>query len=595
MDLYWDVSRSTWSFCPVELGEANPGLSSTQDGFESQTPAGTASLESAQLTQNLVDISTTGGPPVSGSLQARQTGESLSLPSSGGTSAVSTSASILLTATSTATLTTDATTTGIAGATQPATSQVMDGETMIQVGPYTCSPALDFRTLLSVLNGHLDNTEDSLNATMKYLALNLHVASSTSDPMGSPDTPSMSNLPRNRNQLSNLIASNNSQYLYTPELLESERSNLNVSGSWFGGERQYFPNTAYYQLNHDSTHSSTPNGWPSEGFVELANARRFLAGYNQIDDQLSGYNFSGDAASIFQQGYLQDPVSVSFTQFGSLAGGCFFDAGITTLASVNASWATAAAGDLGVISPSSVTSTLAQASNLTACGITPILNATLLNATADENFAAYKAYVMSTIWSWDTNEPRNHTSNDEDSDSSTANRCAVLNATSARWQTEDCSATHHAACRVSHQPYEYRISDASISYTRGEDACNGDTSFAVPRTGLENTYLLSTFASFRSSTASDNDDASPPDELLWLDFNDLDSASCWVIGQNSTCPYQAQSMSAGRTVVVPTVAAVIVFAVALAVVVVKCASNRRSSKRRRKRGDDGWDYEGVPS
>ena len=198
---------------------------------------------------------------------------------------------------------------------------------------------------------------------------------------------------------------------------------------------------------------------------------------------------------------------------------------------------------------------------------------------------------MSTIWSWDTDEPRNRTSGSEDSDSSTADRCAVLNATSARWQTEDCSATHHAACRVSNQPYEYRISDASVSYTRAEDACNGATSFAVPRTGLENTYLLFTFASFRSFSASDD----TPDELLWLDFNDLDSASCWVIGQNSTCPYQAQSLSAGRTVVVPTVAAVIVFAVALAVVVVKCASNRRSSKRRRKRGDDGWDYEGVPS
>ena len=85
------------------------------------------------------------------------------------------------------------------------------------------------------------------------------------------------------------------------------------------------------------------------------------------------------------------------------------------------------------------------------------------------------------------------------------------------------------------------------------------------------------------------------DELLWVDFNDLDIEDCWVIGQNSTCPYQDQKVGQGREVVVPTVAAVVVFVLAILTVFIKCAANRRNTRRRRKRVDDGWDYEGVPS
>ena len=84
------------------------------------------------------------------------------------------------------------------------------------------------------------------------------------------------------------------------------------------------------------------------------------------------------------------------------------------------------------------------------------------------------------------------------------------------------------------------------------------------------------------------------DDLLWVNFNDLDAESCWVVGQNQTCPY-ANGVSDDRTVIVPTVSAVIVFVLAALTIFVKCAANRQKSRHRKRRVDDGWDYEGVPS
>lgn len=145
---------------------------------------------------------------------------------------------------------------------------------------------------------------------------------------------------------------------------------------------------------------------------------------------------------------------------------------------------------------------------------------------------------------------------------------------------------HYYACRRNGALYDFAISGQRSDYAGA--SCPGDSMFDVPRTGLQNTYLLRAWQTERSE-----DDR--PDELLWLNFNNIDSELCWVRGQNSTCPYVRRA-SNNRTVVVPTIAAIALFALAVLTVLVKCASNRRNSKRsRRRRGGDGWDYEGVPS
>lgn len=473
--------------------------------------------------------------------------------------------------------------TSLVGPAQP-TSQLANGETLISIGQYQCSPSLNFRTFLNVLNPHLDNTEDNLNATTKILTLNLHSAKLASDPDGAGPAPQQASLPRNNNLLSNLFSANSSQYLYTPANLQEQRADLNQSDNWFGVRREYVPDASYFTVESAGSYSYTPDGWPSESYVEFAKAKRLFAGFGRIDPQMSAYNFSADASTIFPSGYLEADRTVSVADSGHVVSGCVFQAGVTSLTNVNSSFALASVTNVG----NSEDARLYEAGNLTVCGISPVLNTTLQNTTADANPQAYREYFLESVWSWAPNEPRDETDNDEDRDSSSANRCAVLNATSGRWQTDDCSDSHHSACRVGNQPYNFQISDDQASYMKSGAACPDDTSFAVPRTALENSYLVSAWTSFRSRYDIN-------DELLFVDLNDLNAASCWVVGQNATCPYQNQSGTDDRAVVVPTVAAVIVFVLTLALIFVKCAANRQNTRRKRRRGDEGWDYEGVPS
>lgn len=123
--------------------------------------------------------------------------------------------------------------------------------------------------------------------------------------------------------------------------------------------------------------------------------------------------------------------------------------------------------------------------------------------------------------------------------------------------------------------------------------CPSNSTFAAPRTALENSYLISAMQTAHSNGSLDTDDTS-----IWVNFNDLDVSGCWVAGANQTCPYVQRPTDTSRRVTVPTVAAVVVFALVALTLFSKVAANRTSRKRRRSRkriGDGGWDYEGVPS
>ena len=480
--------------------------------------------------------------------------------------------------------------TAVSDATNPESTAVPDDQTLLQVGEYVCSTQLDFHLFLEVLYGHFANTEDNLNATTAYITLNIYPAASASSADGSDATPSQGNLPQGNNLLSSLITANNSQYLYTPQLLSDQRADLEKQGSWFTVRQPLLPDYMFYEVNKNNNILSTPDGWPSESVVELARAQRMLAGFGNIDPRMQGYNFALDESTIFPPGYLQDSRNVDFATNGTITSGCIFDPNQASLSQANSSWATHhISNDTSAADPTTLRVRLAQASNLTDCGISPILNTTLLNASADIKPMPYKSYAMSTIWSWAPDQPRNFGTSDDDQDDGFANRCAVLNATSTRWQAHSCDNSHHVTCRADNgNPFDFRIADASTAYDKAENACRGDVQFAVPRTALENSFLASKWREYRSEHDVE-------DELLWVDFNDLDIEDCWVIGQNSTCPYQDQKVGQGREVVVPTVAAVVVFVLAILTVFIKCAANRRNTRRRRKRVDDGWDYEGVPS
>jgi hypothetical protein len=576
----------------VQLGEIEPQLSLTQDSTTSQTPSTSASLASNDLGPR--DVASTTSVPADGKnlvlreIMARQTGGTSSLSQSRQSSA---SAETLPSATTTRTAAlSDGSSTAVVVGTDPESTSVPDDGTLLAVGEYVCSTQLDFHQFLNVLYGHFIATEDNLNATTKYIILNLHAASSVSGSSNSDATPSQDNLPQGNNLLSSLISANNSQYLYTPQLLDDQRSDLNKPTSWFTVRQSITPDSTFYQVDRSSNNIvSTPDGWPSESVIEFARARRMLAGFGHIDPEMQDYDFALDASTIFAPGYLQDSREITLASNGSVTSGCFFNSDEASVANANSSWATSSNTGLNP----TLDISLAQAGNITGCGISPILNTTLSNATADVNPLPYKSYVTSTIWSWAANEPQNLNSNaqQEDADDSTgiAYRCAVLNATSSHWQSHECGNSHHAACRVENSsPYDFRISDSSAAYAKAEDACRNGIAFAAARTALENSFLTHAWRDYRSEHDVE-------DELLWVDFNDLDIAGCWVIGQNSTCPYQDKQVGEGRKVIVPTVAAVIVFVLAILTIFIKCASNRRNTRRRRKRMDDGWDYEGVPS
>lgn len=145
---------------------------------------------------------------------------------------------------------------------------------------------------------------------------------------------------------------------------------------------------------------STEDGWPSESFIEFSQSKRLLLGYGTVDPQMQNYNFSADESIIFPASYIQADQDVVTTSTGRLTQGCFVHH-TTDVKSSNSSWATASnlAGFSYPTSPTSnVVPLLNLTSNTTNCGISPILNVTLLNTTAQENYIPYQNYSYSTIW-----------------------------------------------------------------------------------------------------------------------------------------------------------------------------------------------------
>ena len=337
-------------------------------------------------------------------------------------------------------------------------------------------------------------------------------------------------LPQEANQISALFSENLAAYLYTPSELASNRADIN--GSWYTVPEEYRPVEAFYtvQINKYGI-ASTWDGWPSEGYIEFMQSKRLLLGFGSVDPQMSDYNLTVDHNTIYPGGYIQNsPLNVTATSSGQLTRGCYFEKGTENLSQTNSSWAmgSSIAGFDYPTSPKSDLSPLLNlTSNLTSCGISSFLNATLLNITATDNFTPYENYSYASIWSWAPGEPQNQSSNSDVS--SSLFRCAMLKINLAgRWVVNDCSSKTYASCRAMDQPYNWTIATYATTYSYAEQACPQGYSFAVPRTALENSYL---------SQAVRSADRDYDQNGVWVDFNSLDTPSCWVSGSNTKCPY----------------------------------------------------------
>lgn len=112
---------------------------------------------------------------------------------------------------------------------------------------------------------------------------------------------------------------------------------------------------------------------------------------------MSGYNFTGDKSTVFPKGYIQSvETNANASSSGQLTKGCFFRSNAEDAAQVNSSWANEAnlpGFDYPTSKSSDILPLLNLTINTTNCGISPILNVTLLNATAYDNSAPYENYT----------------------------------------------------------------------------------------------------------------------------------------------------------------------------------------------------------
>jgi hypothetical protein len=454
---------------------------------------------------------------------------------------------------------------------------------LLQIGHYNCTSTITLGVLANIFNDFLKNTDTTTEATLTYLSLNLHAAASYLAPDAPARQVDSSQMPGSGNLVSDIMKGNLTDEMYTPDRLEKDRSNLN--NSWYDVAWDNRPAPSYYRTSFDSSnHLITQDGWPTEAYMEFAKLFRLVTSFGTIDPQMSNYNLTADLATVFSPGTIHDYHNTTFSSTGEITSGCLFSPSDPSLTlTTNSSFALSLPPAFNLGSNPNTTLPIPSLTNLTSCGLSPYLNTTLSNATADQNPQPYIAFAHSSFWSWAPGSPINTTNSNT---GATVERCTTMRTSpyAGRWMTQDCAARHFAACQSRSNPYYWELSSTEGTYY--QTSCPRDTVFSVPHTALENRYLLSAVQAHDSRPGT-----------VFLNFNALDVPDCWVEGVNSTCPYVSRTdTNKVRIVVVPTVAAVAIFLLAALTFFVKCAANRREDKRGRKRRNvGGWEYEGVPS
>ena len=561
VDVYWDTLRSVWSLCPVQLPRDDSEVQSNAPVISGPTisvSTGTANARVPETTATML-----------APLMIRQDGSSQIASAS--SAATGQSSSVIP----------DATTTSA----QPTVISypTVKGPPLLQIGRYNCTSQMTLGLLTGLLEDFLDETATTTGATITFLNFNIHNAASLANPDEPAPQLTQDQTPQSGDFLSEIVNGNLSNVLYTPKNLADQRANLN--DSWYNVEWDNLPAQGYYQTAKDSAGNIfTESGWPTEALMEFQEFNRLVASYGSVDQQMDAYDISVDFENIFPPGTITKQREAIFATTGQLSSGCFFPSSDSTVtAQTNSSFARASPPFISVDASPDLNSSIASVSNLTRCGIIPFLNQSLASTTADKNPLPYAAYVHSTLWSWAPGQPLNITRG-----SSTANRCTVMTNSPypGRWEVADCASRYRAACQNPQQPYYWEVSSDTSDFSSAENLCRSPLQFAVPHTALENAHLYAALQNSRQ-----------PNGPIYVNLNQLNTADCWVIGINGTCPYlQSTDTNRTRIVVIPTVAAVIIFVCAALTFFIKCASNRREDRRGRGRKMvGGWEYEGVPS
>ncbi|RKF73353.1 Maintenance of telomere capping protein 6 [Golovinomyces cichoracearum] len=544
IDLYWDNWRNLFSFCPVIA------LTSLPEPVSSQTST-FISLSTHSANSSLTTL-------VSSSDQAH--------PSTPLTPSVITPSPLVL---------------------RPSVVKALN-QSSTSTDSLACPEDLDLKLFTTQLLYYLRKTDNVLEAHLLYIIINLHAATFTNATNSSETIPS--GFPEFRNLVGQSLSLNLSAYFYTPADLKSDRANLN--DSWYKVNSEYQTTSDYYVENTDEDGIvSTEDGWPGESYIEFALGKRILLGWGTVDSQMSLYNFSGDSDIIFPMNYLRSrPKNIEITSTGEVIEGCFLQNDTQEVSLMNSSWATQPVSSSfeNSSNPNDFSFLLKLASNLSNCGISPLLNDTP-NITV-ENPIPYSTYKNSTNWAWAVDEPRNYVRSSEKINNSSSFRCATTNlALSGHWTVSNCSDKYFGACRATGEPYKWAVSSDATSFHLVDAYCPEGYVFAAPRTGLENAFLTQEMRRTERNWGED--------VRCWVAFDSLKVENCWVVGaKNNSCPYVENDTALDtlrkRTLLIPTIVALLVIVLTVITLCTKAAGNR--AERRRPRRNPSVVYEGVP-
>lgn len=438
------------------------------------------------------------------------------------------------------------------------------------------------------MDDYVDTSSDAPAATLQILEFNLHSTRSAADPEGPPQNVSSSEFPSRGEHVGERFNREIATSLYDPVDLEADRSNLNLS--WFQVRfEERLPLTEYFNTFAVSNGAiATDDGWPSELYLLLTRLERVILTWGTVDPQMEGYNFETDARHVFPAGTLSRPRDMRQDDVGVVTSGCYYRDDDKNVAQVNNTWAVRSVND----SQGAAQSFL---QNITSCGVSPILNDTLGNETAGTAYLPYQRFTEADVIGWADGEPKNASSPGADVDGDDGQfHCAVIDSSNnyrGKWRVVSCQGQYRAACRIGGQPYNWRLTGTETDFTGAPDSCPDGSSFDLPITQLENTYLYEHILDDAANTSDSSIQSS-----VWINLNSLDAMDCWVTtGPNGTCRYQNNAQEArNRQVLIPTIAALIILILTVLTILVKCNVNRRNSRRHRV-GPGGWEYEGVPS
>lgn len=311
IDLYWDENRRVWSLCPVqvpdvvmssnaislEISETSSALDSPTSRIESTIIPTSSDISRSKI--NPRQLSTGASPSQATTLVPTGTSLGTNIPS-------------------------------------PSSLPETPDVPTVHIGPFVCTPTINLSTFTSQLLDYITKTENTLGARMLYVFFNIHATSKHTSPNQPASRPLV--LPGEAELIGSMFSSNLSQYIYSPSQLFADRANLNTS--WYSVDFDLRPIDGYFSTEIDENNIvSTEDGWPSEAYVEFSKSERLLLGWGTVDPQMEGYNFSGDASTVFENDYIASlQAEVVVNGAGQVTNGCFLRDGTVDLPQANSSW-----------------------------------------------------------------------------------------------------------------------------------------------------------------------------------------------------------------------------------------------------------------